>query len=252
MPTITEGVACISRTHVSNISTDWVTLTSLRDGRRWVTCDRSCAGFCKYVKNSSEMLEHLQELRTFQCDRLMADSAQASTDPFQDTSTEGSSPENPLKRAKKSMADDIAGNLMRLPRSLRPGWITLNVECEGGTTRSVNVLSAPYGRTKLTIERADESLAVLLMKPRRVGFPNALVPEIARPYVKWLGSQQTCRVKYFNGALQKWSCKTKRAPMVGSPAGFQRGVDAAAAELQEFRDVNHVERRDVEGERDGA
>eukprot|EP00959_Pyramimonas_sp_CCMP1952_P153376 3208478-Pyramimonas_sp.AAC.1 len=107
IPTLTEGLVAISNGHVGNIATDWVTHVSSRDGKRWVTCDRSNAGFCKYVKDSFEMLEFVQALRASKCEQLMAQVGQAAADPAADASE---SPEAPMKKAKKVMVDDIPGD----------------------------------------------------------------------------------------------------------------------------------------------
>ena len=120
------------------------------------------------------------------------------------------------------------------------------MECEGGATRTVNVQTSPYNRNKLVID--IECISVLLMKPRCAQKGGGLVPTISEPDVKWLASQQTCRVRYYNGEANKWATKTKRVPMEGSPNRFQRSVDRAAATLQDWRNQHHTEPPDSQEE----
>ena len=128
----------------------------------------------------------------------------------------------------------------------------MNVECEGAGTRAVNVQTATYGRNKLVIELADDSLPALQLKPRGAASGKGLAPTVSEPDVKWLASQLTCRARYYNGAAQKWSTKTKRVPMTGSPNKFQRSVNSAAAALQEYHDRNHSEPPEGQGCSDEA
>eukprot|EP00959_Pyramimonas_sp_CCMP1952_P393683 8249297-Pyramimonas_sp.AAC.1 len=79
------------------------------------------------------------------------------------------------------------------------------------------------------------------MKPTARKHVPTLVPTIAEPDVKWLASQQTCRVKYYNHEKGCWATKTKRVPAMGSPTKFQDSIDKAAAALQEYRNLYHSE-----------
>ena len=124
------------------------------------------------------------------------------------------------------------------------GYVELEILSEDGRTHKINVLSAPYARSKLTIELTEANIELLRLEPGVQGQSvqeTQFTPVVTQPNVKWLKSKSSLQVYYFDGETKKWMSKTQKILPIGKGHDeIQAQITEAATRLQAIYDGYHV------------
>jgi len=121
------------------------------------------------------------------------------------------------------------------------GWTEIGVKDGAGQTHRVNVMTAPYLRSKLVIELTPKNMELLTILPyHRTPVVSTFTPFINESNVSWLSYRSALRIHYHNKEADKWVTKTMKINQ-GTPEEMQNSVNRCSKLLQAFYNENHTE-----------
>lgn len=219
------GFACISLQEEPTPGNSWVAKVIEHSGQSFVECSRKSMLFCKLVDHDFAMVEAIQNARSLKCTELMAAAADADEDP--DVETEGGIQGPHLKKAKRSMIDEV------------DKVIEVTVRDEGGHEHTVKVVSAPYQRSPLIIEITDSNMTLLTKKPMAV---EKWVPVINEANVQWCAYRKSLMCYHFDVTVGKWRKHVMKVKAdFGDKISFQDAVHRLAKVVQEYYVQHHTQ-----------